>query len=95
MTIKLIRLTSGEEIIATITGSTSSFITFEKPVALYAAEEGKLGFMPYIPYTKAEDGMSIAYAHILFEVDPIDEVLEQYKSATSVIQITQPSSIIL
>ena len=79
MTIKLIRLTSGEEIIATITGSTSSFVTFEKPVALYAAEEG----------------MSIAYAHILFEVDPIDEVLEQYKSATSVIQLTQPSGIIL
>ena len=40
MTIKLIRLTSGEEVIATITDESNDSITFEKPVALYAAEEG-------------------------------------------------------
>jgi len=51
--------------------------------------------MPYVPYTKAENGLTIKSEHILFAVDPIDEVLEQYKSATSVIQLTQPSSIIL
>jgi len=95
MTIKLLRLTSGEEIIVTITSSSQDSVTFEKPVALYAAEEGKLGFMPYVPYTKAENGLTIKSEHILFAVDPIDEVLEQYKSATSVIQLTQPSSIIL
>ena len=95
MTIKLLRLTSGEEIIVTITGSSPDSVTFEKPVALYAAEEGKLGFMPYIPYTKAEDGLTIKSEHIIFEVDPISEVLDQYKSATSVIQITQPQGIIV
>jgi predicted enzyme related to lactoylglutathione lyase len=82
MTIKLIRLTSGEEVIATITDESNDSITFEKPVALYAAEEGKLGFMPYVPYTKAEDGLTIKGVHILFTVDPVDDVLNQYKEAT-------------
>ena len=94
MTIKLLRLTSGEEIIVTITGSTSDSVTFEKPVALYAAEEGKLGFMPYIPYTKAEDGLTIKGVHILFTVDPVDDVLNQYKEATGII-VTPNQGIII
>lgn len=85
MSIKLIRLTSGEEVLAKITDESNDSITFEKPIALYAAEEGKIGFMPYIPYTKAEDGLTVKNTHVLFTVDPVDQILDQYKEATGAI----------
>jgi hypothetical protein len=85
MSIKLIRLTSGEEVLAKITDESNDSITFENPIALYAAEEGKIGFMPYIPYTKAEDGLTVKNTHVLFTVDPVDQILGQYKEATGAI----------
>lgn len=92
--VKLIRLSSGEEILAQIAGETTTSINIKKPIALYAAEEGKLGFMPYIPYTKAEDGLEIKHIHVLYTVDPIDQVLNQYNEATGSI-VTAPQGIIV
>ena len=41
--------------------------------------------MPYIPYTKAEDGLTVKNTHVLFAVDPVDQILDQYKEATGAI----------
>lgn len=92
--VKLVRLSSGEEILAQVVGETVDSIRIEKPIALYAAEEGKIGFMPYIPYTKAADGLDIKHQHVLYMVDPIDQILDQYNQATSSI-VTQPQGIIV
>ena len=86
--IKLVRLTSGEEIIGKVTehyGGTdkTTSIEIKDGVCLIAAEEGRLGFMPYMPYTKAHKGVWIRMEHVVFIVDPADEVKDRVQEMTS------------
>ena len=57
--IKLYRLTTGEEIVARYVGDYPDGHYVQNPIAMYAAEEGKIGFMPFMPYTDAADGLEI------------------------------------
>lgn len=95
MEIKLIRLTSGEEVIAEIVEEKTSSIKFKKPLVLYAAEENQIGFMPYIPYTKADEGLTIKNRHVLFTVDPIEDIIRQYKELTGDIIIPETGEVIV
>ena len=55
---KLVRLSSGEEIIGKVRESENS-IVIENGYSLIPAGEGKIGFMPFMAYTKAKDGIDI------------------------------------
>tara|TARA_B100001113_G_scaffold352940_1_gene355716 strand:- start:17530 stop:17856 length:327 start_codon:yes stop_codon:yes gene_type:complete len=90
--LKLVRLSSGEEIIGKVKMNTfnedykefyPASITLRDGVCLVAAEEGRLGFIPYLPYTKAHEGVTINMQHILFIVDPADEVKDKVQEMTS------------
>lgn len=91
--IKLVRLSSGEEIIANVE-------TYEDHVKLYdgivmiPAGEGKIGFMPWMPYTNAADGVTINHKWILFTIDPVQDMIDQFKQATSPIDLSQSKGII-
>ncbi len=91
--IKLVRLSSGEEIIANVE-------TYEDHVKLYdgivmiPAGEGKIGFMPWMPYTKAADGLLINNRWILFVIDPVGDMIDQFKQAISPIDLSQSKGII-
>ncbi len=93
--IKLIRLVSGEEIIAEIKHEESNpdGIMIKDAIVLIPAGEGKIGIMPFMPYTKAKDGLELRTQDIMFMVDPVDELKTQFKSARSGISL--PSSKIL
>ena len=93
--IKLIRLVSGEEIIAEIKHEKSNpdEIHIEDAIILIPAGEGKIGIMPFMPYTKAKEGLELRTQDIMFMVDPVDELKTQFTSARSGISL--PSSKIL
>ena len=86
--IKLLRLTSGEEIIAEVDTSDGNQVEIKDAIIMIPAGEGKIGFMPFKPYTKAKDGLTIRSKDIMFMVDPIDSLIDQFKSARS--GITMP-----
>ncbi len=81
--IKLIRLTSGEEIIAEVDDPNGSIVTIFDAIILIPAGEGKIGIMPFMPYTKANEGIPIPRRAIMFMVDPIEDLITQFKSARS------------
>ena len=92
--IKLIRLVSGEEIIAEIKHETNiDSIHIKDAIVLIPAGEGKIAFMPFMPYTKAKEGLELRTQDIMFMVDPIDQLVTQFKSARSGISL--PSAKIL
>jgi len=86
--IKLLRLTSGEEIIAEVDTSDGNQVEIKDAIIMIPAGKGKIGFMPFIPYTKAKDGLTIRSKDIMFMVDPIESLIDQFKSARS--GITMP-----
>jgi hypothetical protein len=80
--IRLIRLTTGEEILCEIYEQNSTKTTVKTPVLLIP-NEGKIGFMPYMPYTEIGIfGLEIKEEHIMFNVQPTDEMIDSYNKMT-------------
>ena len=89
--IQLLRLTSGEEVIGKVTDTEDGWY-IEDAIVMIPAGEGKLGFMPWMPYTKAADGVEIPKKHVMFVVEPIDDLKDQHRQATSGL-VVPPSGI--
>ena len=79
---KLIRLSSGEEIIGKIT-ETETSVTIKDGYSLIPAGEGKIGFMPFMAYTKADQGVTIDKKFVMFMVDPVEDLLNQIRQMDS------------
>jgi hypothetical protein len=89
---KLVRLSSGEEIVGKVRESEKS-INIENGYSLIPAGEGKIGFMPFMAYTKAKSGVLIDRRFVVFIVDPVDELVDQVRQMDSGI-VTAKSGII-
>ncbi|OUT64562.1 MAG: hypothetical protein CBB70_12315 [Planctomycetaceae bacterium TMED10] len=83
---KLVRLSSGEEVIGKVVENEDS-ITITDGYSLIPAGEGKIGFMPFMAYTKAKDGITIDNKFVLFIVDPVDQIVDQVREMDSGIQV--------
>ena len=92
--IKLLRLTSGEEIIAEISHELNNTIMVYDAILMIPAGEGKIGFMPWMPYTRAKDGLVLRKEDVMFIIDPIDSLIDQFKQARSGI-VTPPGGVIV
>jgi len=78
---KLVRLTSGEEIIGNITEDSAGNITIVDGHQLIPAGEGKIGFMAFMAYSKnAESGVHIKERDVMFIVDPVDAMVDQVQN---------------
>lgn len=75
---KLVRLSSGEEIIGKVRESENS-VVIEDGYSLIPAGEGKIGFMPFMAYTKAKDGILIDRKFVVFVVEPLEELVDQIR----------------
>lgn len=90
---KLVRLSSGEEVVGILTQNEES-ITITDGYSLIPAGEGKIGFMPFMAYTKAAKGITIPHRFVVFTVDPVDELVDQVKAMSSPIQVPEKQGII-
>lgn len=90
--IKLLRLTSGEEIIAEVNEVAGGY-TIEDVSILLPTENG-IGLADLMPYSKMNEQKTfIKESSVLFVTEPVNGLTEQYKSIHSKI-ITPPRNII-
>ena len=73
---RLIRLTSGEEILCNKTNESGLTITVAQIIALVPTKE-RLGFMPYMPYCEI-DQLVIKKEHIMFDLTPTKELAAEH-----------------
>ena len=90
---ELIRLSSGEEVIGKVTDNGDS-ITIKDGYSLIPAGEGRIGFMPFMAYTKAKDGITIDKKFIVFIIEPIDSMVDQVREMARGIQVAPAQKII-
>ena len=91
--IKLIRLVSGEELIAEVK-ETENTVTIKDAIVLIPAGEGKIGIMPFMPYTEAAKGLELKRKFIMFMVDPVDDLKRQFTSAKTGLSLPNNGKII-
>lgn len=87
---KLVRLSSGEEIVGEVTAERDNSITIKNGHLLIPAGEGKIGFMPFAPYTNAKDGVNISNNFVVFQVDPVPDLAAQVKEMANPSKLITP-----
>ena len=80
MTVKLIRMWSGEDVIADLVEDEGNYITIENPiVAVPSPQQGQIGFAPWSPLIK-KDKIEVTRKYLVYIADPQEEIVEQYNS---------------
>ena len=80
MTVKLIRMWSGEDVIADITEESSDSITITDPiVAVPSQKQGQIAFAPWSPLLQ-KDKLEVTKKYVVYMADPQDDIIEQYNS---------------
>ena len=80
MTIKLIRMWSGEDVIADAIEENEYTITMENPiVAVPSQQPGQIGFAPWSPL-HAKGKITITEKYVVHIGEPQPEIIEQYNS---------------
>ena len=100
-TIKIVRLTSGEELICNVitdarTEDGQNAIRVEDVAILIPTQSNSLGLAPFMAYSNAStDGLIIKHDHIMFTADPVDGLQKQYENMFSKIITPSPQKIIV
>ena len=80
MTVKLIRMWSGEDVIADITKEDTDSITITDPiVAVPSQKQGQIAFAPWSPLLQ-KDKLEVTKKYIVYTTDPQSNIIEQYNS---------------
>jgi len=90
--IQIVRLTSGEELIADVTIQTDGYLLSDIAV-LIPTQQNQLGLAPFMAYGVPKDGIFFKNEHIMFLIEPVDGLRQQYQTMFGKV-ITPPTSII-
>mgnify|MGYP005997666803 CR=1 FL=1 len=90
--VKIVRLQTGEDVIAKMEKDTMGNYTFEKPFVIIPTQSApgqpvQLMMTPYMPYAD-EDKITIAQDKVVTTVKPKKEILASYQKNTSSIITT-------
>lgn len=94
--IKIIRLSTGEELIATVNDTFNRDVLNLTDVAiLIPTQQNSLGLAPFMAYSNAPDGIEVKCSFVMFMVDPVDGLQKQYQNMFSkIITPAEPKIII-
>ena len=80
MTVKLIRMWSGEDVIADMTKEDTDSITITDPiVAVPSQQQGQIAFAPWSPLLQ-KDKLEVTKKYVVYMANPQEEIIEQYNS---------------
>ena len=78
MTVKLIRMWSGEDVIADIVEENTDSVVITDPiVAVPSQEQGRIAFAPWSPLLQ-KDKLEVTKKYIVYIGDPQVEIIEQF-----------------
>lgn len=83
--VQIVRLSTGEEVVAKVVYD-KGFYTLTDGILLVPAGEGKIGMVPFVPYAKRKP-VTIGEQHVMFVVEPADELKKQVIEATTSIAL--------
>ena len=80
MTVKLIRMWSGEDVIADIVEETTDSIVITDPiVAVPSQTQGNIAFAPWSPLLQ-KDKIEVTKKYLVYIGEPQAEIIEQYNT---------------
>jgi len=97
MNVKLIRMWSGEDVVADLVKETDDYVTIANPiVAVPSQQQGQIAFAPWSPILKERDTeVEVSKSYVVYIADTQDEVVEQFKSMFTPVAVPPRKKLIL
>lgn len=92
--IKIVRLTTGEELICDVTVRNKEQVILKDVAILIPTQTNQLGLAPFMAYSDAKDGFHTTMDSVMFIVEPVNELKNQYQQMFSKV-ITPTSNIVV
>jgi len=91
MTVKLIRMSSGEDVVATIVSETDSVLKLEDAIVAIPTGEGQIGFAPWSPLvSKTDKILPVSKNFVIYVAEVAEDIVNQYNQMFS--KIVTPSN---
>jgi len=87
--IKIVRISTGEELIADVKEADGKIILTDVAI-LIPTQQNQLGLAPFMAYSDASKGFDINTSMVMFIVDPVQDLQNQYQQMFS--KIVTPSN---
>jgi len=87
--IKIVRISTGEELIADVKEADGKIILTDVAI-LIPTQQNQLGLAPFMAYSDASKGFDINTSMVMFMVDPVQDLQNQYQQMFS--KIVTPSN---
>lgn len=79
LNVKLVRLSTGEDVISNILEDTDTYLKFKNPIVAFPSEAGRIGFAPWSPLINKEvPEMEVSKNFVIYVADPDEGIVEQY-----------------
>jgi len=96
MNVKLIRMWSGEDVIADLVGDLMDSIVIRNPIVAIPAGNGQMGFAPWSPLLKGKDEeIEIKKTYVVYIAETQEQIVEQYSQMFSKIATPPSKKLIL
>jgi len=87
MNVKLIRMWSGEDVIADLVGDLTDNIVIRNPIVAIPTGNGQMGFAPWSPLLKGKDvDLEVTKKYVVYIAEAQEQIVEQYEEMFSVIK---------
>ena len=87
MNVKLIRMWSGEDVIADQVGDLTDSIIIRNPIVAIPAGNGQMGFAPWSPLLKEKNmDLEVSKKYVVYISETQDQIVEQYQEMFSLIK---------
>lgn len=96
LNVKLVRLSTGEDVITNVLEETDSYVKFKNPIVSFPTQEGRIGFAPWSPLIdKKTPEMEVSKNFIIYVADPDGDIVEQYNQMFGSKLVTPKKDLIL
>jgi hypothetical protein len=87
MNVKLIRMWSGEDVIADLIDDKDESIVIANPIVAVPAGNGQMGFAPWSPLLKGKnEELQVTKKYVVYVAEAQEQIVEQYTDMFSVIK---------
>ena len=87
MNVKLIRMWSGEDVIADLIEEKEDSIVICNPIVAIPTGNGQMGFAPWSPLLKGKnEELEVTKKYVVYIADPQEQIVDNYKDMFSVIK---------
>jgi len=87
MNVKLIRMWSGEDVIADLIEEKDDSIVIINPIVGVPTGNGQMGLAPWSPFLKGKgEELEVTKKYVVYIADPQEQIVDNYKDMFSVIK---------